>query len=83
MTTIHPKFPLKQNTPIIHVDQIVIQNDINSPGQLSGRCILRHLLHTDCLVVLVFTQAVFRLQGIVVLILYNSIFLYICSLVCM
>lgn len=54
------------------VHQVVVQDDVHRARQLAGGGFLRHLLHSDGLVVLVAGEAKLRLQRVVLLILTTT-----------
>lgn len=54
------------------IHQVVVQDDVHRARQLAGGGFLRHLLHSDGLVVLVAGEAKLRLQRVVLLILTTT-----------
>lgn len=46
------------------VDQVIVKDDVNRAGQLTGWRLLRHLLNGYGLVILVYTQPILSLQKI-------------------
>lgn len=53
-----------------HVHQVVVQDDVHRARQLAGWSLLWHLLHCDCLMVLIDGQTKLCFQRVVLLVLW-------------